>query len=341
MKSIIIFSKYDINGPSSRQRSYLYFKYFNNSKYCIIKPFFYSDYILNLYNMKFNFLKILFSYFNRVIYILTNSFKDSFVIIEKELFPYLPYWFESFFLIKFNNYSLDFDDAIFIKYESIFFLKNKHLKLAKNSKFISIGNYWYNTIFDINKTFFLPTIVETNLKFNIYKNNIKPVIVWIGTPSNLSYLNMITIVLEDLKLNNFDFIFRTIGVDYTNKNLNVENFKWDINNEYDLLKSSDIGIMPLYNNKWEKGKCGYKLLQYMNSSLPVIASSVSANNQIVIHNYNGFLASNLDEWKIYLTILLLNKDLRLKFGNNGRNHVVNNYSLKIWASKYYNKINSY
>jgi glycosyltransferase involved in cell wall biosynthesis len=339
MKSIIIFSKYNSEGPSSRQRSYLYLNYFNSKIETQIKPLFYEKYISDLYKNKIKIIKLIYSYLKRINYILLNDFDKSYIIIEKELFPYLPYFIEKIFIQKFKNkYSIDYDDAIFIKYERYYFLKNKHIKLTENSNFISIGNNWYKNHFDPYKCFYLPTIVDTNIILNNKINNTIPIIVWIGTPGNLRYLNIIINILKDIKLTGLKFILRIIGGNHKSFDFEIENYEWNIMTEYYLLNSSDIGIMPLFNSEWEQGKCGYKLIQYMNARLPVIASPTSANNDIVINNFNGFIANNSEEWKLYLMKLIVDGNLRSKLGSNARKYIINNYSHEKWAPIYLNKV---
>src|SRR6056297_1871598 len=91
----------------------------------------------------------------------------------------------------------------------------------------------------------------------------------------------------------------------------------------------DIGVMPLPDTPWMRGKCGYKLIQYMACGLPVIASPVGVNAEIVEHGVNGFLVGTDEEWKSALTILLKDPDLRRRMGREGRKKVEREYSLQV------------
>jgi glycosyltransferase involved in cell wall biosynthesis len=102
---------------------------------------------------------------------------------------------------------------------------------------------------------------------------------------------------------------------------------WKEGREISDVQSMDIGIMPLPDEPWARGKCGYKLVQYMACGLPVIASPVGANCSIVIHDENGLLASSPEEWRSALDHLIANPDIRSRFGANGRARIIRDYSL--------------
>lgn len=99
------------------------------------------------------------------------------------------------------------------------------------------------------------------------------------------------------------------------------------------MRESDIGIMPLYDSKWELGKCGYKLIQYMACGLPVIGSAVGANNEIIRAGTNGWLVSSDEEWKTRLIDLLSDEAARERFGKFGRELVEVEYSTDLALKK--------
>ena len=91
--------------------------------------------------------------------------------------------------------------------------------------------------------------------------------------------------------------------------------------------------MPLPDNPWERGKCGFKLIQYMACGLPVIASPVGVNSKIVEHGVNGFLAETQEEWEAALSTLIADSDLRQQMGKAGREKVEREYSLQVTGPK--------
>jgi hypothetical protein len=108
---------------------------------------------------------------------------------------------------------------------------------------------------------------------------------------------------------------------------------WSEDSEVAMIQSMDIGIMPLTDSPWARGKCGYKLIQYMACGLPVVASPVGVNADIVEHGVNGFLATTEDEWRQALTTLLRDPDLRRRMGAAGRRKVETDYSLQVWGPR--------
>lgn len=111
----------------------------------------------------------------------------------------------------------------------------------------------------------------------------------------------------------------------------VDVVPWSEDTEAENIAKMDVGIMPLVDGPWEKGKCGYKLIQYMASGVPVVASPVGVNVEIV-NNYGcGCLAQSTDEWAASLLELLSDHEVRNTFGRAGRNAVEKRYSLQTQA----------
>ena len=158
---------------------------------------------------------------------------------------------------------------------------------------------------------------------------------WVGLSDGLPYLQFIQPALKrlserfpGLKLKVIsDKPLRLDGVD-------VENETWRAETEQTSLASFDIGIMPLWDSLWTRGKCGYKILQYMGVGTAVVASAVGANHQIVHHGENGFLATTQENWVRSISALVENAELRNNFGLRGRELVEQFYSLDAFANGY-------
>jgi glycosyltransferase involved in cell wall biosynthesis len=116
--------------------------------------------------------------------------------------------------------------------------------------------------------------------------------------------------------------------------IKIDNELWRLESEQQNLSSFDIGIMPLWDSVWTRGKCGYKILQYMGVGTAVVASDVGVNNQIIRPGENGFLARTQDDWINSLTALIENPGLRRDFGFRGRELVEKQYSLEHFAKAY-------
>jgi glycosyltransferase involved in cell wall biosynthesis len=340
---ILFLTRYNNYGPSSRYRAYNYKPYLNNINACFA-PLLDGDYILNLYSKnKFKaFIQRSLSVFKRIIFLICNVNQFDLIIIEKELFPNIPYFIEYLFLRN-TSYALDFDDNIATGYkENIFkriFLKNKIQNLVKAAKFVTVCNRWYFNEFKTNNLFYLPTVVNLE-SYQKVKHNFETKIVsivWIGSPSTIQYLQNVIPVLKQLS-KKYPIKLKIIGAAITIEGVDVELVEWNPLNENNDLYLADIGIMPLNDSIWDKGKCGFKLIQYMATGLPVIASSSPANSEIVSDGVNGFIIKDSKEWYFKLEELILNKELREQFGKSGRKKIESNYSYQVWGNRYVNLI---
>jgi glycosyltransferase involved in cell wall biosynthesis len=106
----------------------------------------------------------------------------------------------------------------------------------------------------------------------------------------------------------------------------LEKVRWTVEDEPRSLATADIGVMPLSDDEWSRGKCAFKLLQYMSAGLPCVASPVGANRQAVVHGRTGYLAGTLEEWAASLRRLLDSSERRATFGLAGRRRVEDSYS---------------
>ncbi len=335
---IIFFTKYSRLGASSRLRTFQYIPYYKAlNYYCVITSFFNEQYLIEIYNKKkINKLNILRSYINRIFKLFT-IYKYDVIIIEKELFPYFPPIAE--FLLKTwgIKHIVDFDDAIFHNYD---LHPNPFIRKILGQKIYSIIN-GANTVVAGNdylalkakeagskRTVIIPTVVDTN-RYSIKekKKSGKFVIGWIGSPSTLKYVKMISPVLHQIS-SSYDVVIHLVGV---KGGINLENqeiIEWSEETEITSIQNFDVGIMPLCDSPWEKGKCGYKLIQYMACGLPVVGSPIGVNNKLIKNGINGYKASTGEEWKSALEKLINSPELRTKMGLFGRRLVEEKYSLQ-------------
>ena len=127
---------------------------------------------------------------------------------------------------------------------------------------------------------------------------------------------------------------------YKNDELNIHGLKWENEQEVNLFNSFDIGVMPLPDNEWTKGKCGMKGLLYMSVGIPTVMSDVGMNKDIINHGKNGFLATGEEQWINVLSELIDDADLREKVGASGRETVIKNYSKTTVKENYFELYNS-
>lgn len=161
-----------------------------------------------------------------------------------------------------------------------------------------------------------------------------PRLVWIGTAGNLPYLKIVEGALSELAAE-FPALKLRIVSDRLPGGFSapLEFARWSSETEAAQLESSDVGIMPLDDDDWTRGKGGFKLLQYMAARLPVVASPVGVNREIVVEGETGFLARGGEEWKASLRRLLADADLRRRMGSAGRRRAEELYERSIVARR--------
>jgi len=162
-----------------------------------------------------------------------------------------------------------------------------------------------------------------------------PTIVWIGSPENLVYLEMIRPALARLTVRYPALRLRVICSAFPNwPEVHVERVVWSAATEAASLAAAHIGVMPLSDDEWTRGKCAFKLLQYMAASLPCVASPVGANAEAVIDGVNGFHATSLDDWERSLERLINSAELRARLGAAGHARVAERYAMRTYQANY-------
>jgi glycosyltransferase involved in cell wall biosynthesis len=182
----------------------------------------------------------------------------------------------------------------------------------------------------------LPTSIDTSAyRATTASAADPPTIAWIGSPENLIYLEMIRPALARLAARHPALKVRVICSRFPDwPEISVERIAWSSQTEAEALAAAHIGVMPLTDDAWSRGKCAFKLLQYMAASLPCVASPVGANMEAVLDGVNGFHARSIDEWEQALERLIASADLRARCGANGHAHVEKRYALRTYQANY-------
>ncbi|MDP6379757.1 MAG: glycosyltransferase family 4 protein [Phycisphaerae bacterium] len=160
-------------------------------------------------------------------------------------------------------------------------------------------------------------------------------LVWIGSRSTLKYLRLLVPVLEELGQRLPGLVLRIIADDFLElEHMKVEKKTWSLETQYADLATADIGIAPLPDNAYTRGKCGFKILQYMAASLPVIASPVGVNGEYVREGESGFHASEAEQWIDATEKLVHSPELRKTMGAAGRDIVRTHYDREALAPRF-------
>ncbi len=249
-----------------------------------------------------------------------------------------------------KRYIFDFDDAIWLPNYSesnaaFHRLKayGKIKRIIKWSDKVFAGNDFladYARQFTKN-VHIIPTTIDLENVHNIQAahTNDPPIIGWTGSHTTLSYIEPLLPVLEKLQ-QEIPFRFHIIanlppnfGADY------IDFIPWNKESEIQDLSRIDIGIMPLEDTIWARGKCGFKGLQYMALGIPAVMSPVGVNTKIVKDMKNGMLCSTDEEWYSALKTLLTDRERRIQLGQAGRETVLAKYSVQAYRSTYLKLIN--
>jgi glycosyltransferase involved in cell wall biosynthesis len=288
-----------------------------------------------------NKLQVIGSYARRIGQLLRRGDHDC-LWIEVELLPFMPYALERL-LLRGRPYVLDIDDAWFHRYQESAnpavraMLGPKLVRLMRGASEVVVGSPYleeYALEVGAQRVTCVPTAVDVAAYAPDARRpsaGDEVVIGWIGTPSNERYLGMIGEALADVcRLRNA--CFRVIGARPVDiPGVPVDFRRWSEETEATDLSDVDIGVMPLESGAWERGKCGYKLIQYMAASRPGVASPVGANIGIVEHGVTGFLADNSAAWRDYLLCLIDDAALRARMGRQARRIAEAKYDLATMA----------
>jgi len=245
----------------------------------------------------------------------------------------------------------DFDDAIYISYRSpsngyLSYLKfaGKTKKICRIASHVIVGNqYLAEYASQLNEQVtVVPTTIDTEKYFVDRERPIPsvPVIGWTGSFSTVQHLDTLRGALQELA-HRERFRLRVIGTpEYDLEGVEVEAMPWRAQTEIEDLRPIDIGVMPLPDDAWSKGKCGLKALQFMALGIPTICSPVGVNTEIIHDGENGFIAGTEDEWLKKLGALLRSAELRKQLGQAGRKTVETRYSATIQAPRVYDVLKS-
>jgi glycosyltransferase involved in cell wall biosynthesis len=268
------------------------------------------------------------------------------IFIQREAFMTGTTFFEKQFAKSRAKVVFDFDDSIWMQNVSDANKKFSFLKDAsKTSNIIALSDMIFagnQYLADYAKPFnsnirIVPTTIDTDE----YQRMALPIdekvcIGWSGSITTIQHFKFAVPALQKIKKKYGDRIkIKVIGdANYRNDELDVISLNWNKQDELKELSSFDIGIMPLPDDEWAKGKCGLKGLQYMALEIPTIMSPVGVNSEIIQSGVNGFLAVSDDDYVNALSTLIDDEILRKKIGAEGRRTVVEKYSVKAWQQKY-------
>jgi glycosyltransferase involved in cell wall biosynthesis len=347
---IFFFTKYTRAGASSRYRSYQYFPALEAAGLRVtVLPLFDDAYLAHKYARGHaRVVDVLLAFARRLWGVFTVP-RCSVVVIEYELLPWVPALLERWLAWRGCRMVVDYDDAIFHQYDSHSnlwvrrLLRKKIATVMRLAYTVVAGNAYladYARRVGARWVEVIPTVIDL-ARYAASGTTDAPsssaavfTIGWIGSPSTTRYLKNIALALAEACRNGQARV-RLIGSGQIElPGVPVEVVQWREGTEVDEIRGLDVGIMPLKDEPWARGKCGFKLIQYMACGLPVVASPIGANCEIVATGNNGYLASTTNEWVSALENLRANVELRRRMGEAGRRRVEERYCLEVTAPRW-------
>ena len=338
---LLILSRYGRQGASSRLRMMQYIPTLEAAGFKVeTAPFFDDAYLTALYGGNGRAAAIPKYYLRRAMQARRRPRPDL-IWLEKEVFPWLPWGLERKLLPRGIPIVADYDDAVFHRYDlharravrTVLGQKIDHVMAHAGA--VTAGNAYLAdraNAAGARHICTVPTVVDTTsyAMKGPHASDDTVRVGWIGTPGTWEecvapFLPVLEGIMTEAAAR-----LCAVGAGQAAAGANtVEVLEWSEDAEVALIQGMDIGVMPLPDTPWMRGKCGYKLIQYMACGLPVVASPVGVNAEMVEHGVNGFLAMTNDEWRDALTTLARDPALRRRMGRAGREKVEREYSLQV------------
>ena len=341
---ILLLSRYSRLGASSRIRFYQYLPYLSrNGIQVTVAPFFDARYLIDRYASKpMDLANILRSYIRRLVFLLKSNRFDV-LMVEYEILPWLPALGETILAGLGIPYIVDFDDAVFHRYD----MHSNHMvrtllgrkidNVMRRAALVIAGNNYLGNRAKragAKRVEILPSVIDIErYRLKPYRDKSIFTIGWIGSPTTARYLHIIEPAIANLcKDGRTQLVL--VGAGHVHlKNMPAVMRTWSETSEVDDIQDFDVGIMPMPDNSWTQGKCGYKLIQYMACGRPVVASRVGVNPDIVEDGVNGFLAETTADWIHAFETLHNDFGLRMRMGKCGRRKVETQYCIQITSSR--------
>lgn len=346
MLKVLFVVPYPIDAPSTRYRVEQYLPYLQaHGVQCDVARFIASrSFYLTMYRPGRNVRKALYTVGRMAARLahIWRSRRYDVIFIQREAAPYGPAFVEQLMARLGTPLVYDFDDAVYLRrstaanrWAGILKQPQKTARIIEKSAHVIAGNRFlaaYAQRYSQAVTI-IPTTLDCD-RYTLRPNRMSADITigWIGTTTNVAYLRLIQQPLAQLAQRHA-FRLLVVGGEIDLPGVPVVCKPWRLENEIADLHAFDIGIMPLVDDEWTRGKCGFKALQYMAVGTPAVVSPVGVNADFIQSGQNGFLADSADAWLAHLSALIESAELRQTMGLAGRQTVVDQFSLRQHAPR--------
>lgn len=298
MTELSIFTRFTTQGASSRYRYYLYLPYLMRAGYNVqIDSFFDVEYLQRFYSgVSRSKFKLANAYLKRLFAVLSSGRN---MIVEYELFPYLPVSIE-LLLLKNKAYIMNVDDNVWDNYHKNRLLRSKYNRLMRNASGVIVANdFLVEKVSSLNSSIIkIPTVINLeDYQIDAPKETIFT-LVWIGTPVTYrKYLLPFGPIFQMLA-KKMDFKLRVVAAkkleNESVSGVSMEFHDWSPVTEVSLMMSSHVGIMPLVDDGFSVGKSAFKLIQYCGAGIPSICSDIGENKKVIRHEKEGYVVGSAE-----------------------------------------------
>lgn len=342
--NVLFLTRYQQSMASSWYRAMQYFSSLETyGVECALQALFSDAYVSELMRRERRPLaKAIGGYWSRMRYLLAADLsKFNGCYLQYEAFPYWPKLLEDWLLLHRIPYVVDFDDAIYLAYRRIPWLQRKLEAVMQQAQLVIAGNQTlreYAASLNRNVSV-IPTVVDARdypPKAEYQAERRRFIVGWVGTPLTARrYLEPFGPTLEKVARRH-PILLRCVGTNpgFAVPGLDVENIPWRREGAGGIISTFDVGIMPLVNEPFAQGKCGFKLIQYMACGVPSVAMSIGANREIITSGVDGLLAESESGFADSISALLESVDFRERLGRAGRAKVLASYSVQATAERF-------
>lgn len=334
-------TRYSRRGASSRVRVYQFLDALEQlGVHCDVQPLLGDAYLGHLYDgEQLDRLGVLRAYAERLAELLRPGHHDV-TWVQKELLPFVPHLVERQLL---GDYVFDFDDAVHLRYKRSAnpilraTLGRKFDQVLANARSVIAGNAYLADVArqaGASDVTIIPSVVPVE---HYPLKELPPseplVIGWIGSTNTVHYLERLRFVFE-LVGKKRPLEVMVVGAQMEKgRQFRTRCVEWSEDSETRLVSEMHIGVMPLDDTEWERGKCAYKAIQYMAAARPVVASAVGANRDVIQDGVTGYLATSHDQWQDALERLAGHPSEARTMGKRGRARVEAHYSVDSQAPR--------
>lgn len=349
--NVLFLTKYPVEGASSRYRVYQYIEHLEKSGVtCVVSSFMNYDMYLATFlkGNKLRKVRLTIIAIVKRLLILLEFKKYDVIYMQREMFPFSSALIETVLKKQGVKLVFDYDDALFIrkvnnynKISNLFRSGNKLIKTFKTVDCVLAGNDYLaeyaNKYCSKSLTF---EVAEDTIRIKgkpseSFLDNKKIVIGWLGSKTTAKYLNLISKPLKTI-LERYPHVeLEVMGADddFLISGLEFKATPWSLDNELNALKRFDIGLMPLPEEEWSKGKSGGKARTYMAAGIVPVVTAIGYNCQLIKHGDTGYVVKEQDEWIDALSVLICDREKRKVMSTSARKYVIENFNVETKAKE--------